>query len=152
MLNLLLGAAVCACGLALGLAIRRGYARRERVLADYCALVAYLDEQIAYRLTPLPQAIATFSAAHPGALATALAAFPSIAPLPALPADQWQTMADALRQLGHSDVAGQAKRLQLVSAQAQRWHADALAALQGKGNLYAKLCAFGGVGLMIVMI
>ena len=152
MLNLFLGAAVCACAFVLGIALRRGYAARLRLARDYCALVAYLDEQINYCLTPLPKAIAQFGAAHPGALAEALAGYPDFAQPACLSSAQWQTAVGYLADLGRSDVAGQVKRLSLAAAFADAWRVEAQNDLQRKGDLYAKLCAFGGVGLMVIMM
>lgn len=150
--NLLLGALACAACILAGAGIRRHYSTRCDAIDQWRGLLLYLQEQIAFRLTPLPTILADYAATRQDAVALAFKAYPEMGRPQGVPDKQWQTMVQQMRSLGKSDAAGQSGRLALALAQADEWRQQAKQDLAQKGNLYAKLCVLGGLALWVVMI
>ena len=149
--NLILGALSCAACIAFGFGLRSHYKTCYTVVADYCDLVAYIGEQITYRLSPLPDIMADFARVRQGALARALSRYPEVSARPPVPAETWNHILSQIGDLGRSDLAGQASRLAQMTASAVAMREEAQSKVV-RGNLYAKLCVLGGVALMIAMM
>ena len=153
MRRLVLAGAVCAACISWGWWQRVRYRRRLVVWQDMRAFLAYCDEQIGYNMAALPAICASFAALHPrSALSAAVCAYPDLAEVRSLPADEWQEMREVLLSLGKSDVAGQTGRLAYAKARVDKMCAAADSDSRRKGDLWAKLGALAGVALMIWMV
>lgn len=153
MISLWAGGATCAVCIMMGWWCRRRYRKRQDVWSDLVQLLVFASEQIEYEMASLPTICIRFAAAHPTSLvAEACGAYPDIKPVVCLPAAQWAHVTEMLLSLGRSDTAGQAARLAYVRAEIERMRQAAMDDAHSKGDLYAKLWAVLGVGLMIWMV